>query len=99
MIIKTFELNKKRFDKQDFFLIYGENEGLKKEVIENLKKNLNGRIENYDEAQIISNSELFYEKIFNQSLFLKEKILIINRCSEKIFDLIEYILDKEISII
>ena len=97
MIIKTFELNKKKFDKQNFFLIYGENEGLKKEVIENLKKNLNGRIENYDEAQIISNSELFYEKIFNQSLFVKEKIIIINRCSEKIFDLIENILEKEIS--
>ena len=97
MIIKTFELNKKKFDKQNFFLIYGENEGLKKEVIENLKKNLNGSIENYDEAQIISNSELFYEKIFNQSLFVKEKIIIINRCSEKIFDLIENILEKEIS--
>ena len=97
MIIKTFELNKKKFDKQNFFLIYGENEGLKKEIIENLKKNLNGSIENYDEAQIISNSELFYEKIFNQSLFVKEKIIIINRCSEKIFDLIENILEKEIS--
>jgi len=97
MIIKTFELNKKKFDKQNFFLIYGENEGLKKEVIETLKKNLNGSIENYDEGQIINNSELFYEKIFNQSLFDKEKILIINRCSEKIFDLIENILEKEIS--
>ena len=30
MIIKTFEINKKKFDKQNFFLIYGENEGLKK---------------------------------------------------------------------
>ena len=97
MIIKTFELNKKKFDKQNFFLIYGENEGLKKEVIETLKKNLNGSIENYDEGQIINNSELFYEKIFNQSLFDKEKILIVNRCSEKIFDLIENILEKEIS--
>ena len=97
MIIKTFELNKKKFDKQNFFLIYGENEGLKKEIIENLKKNLNGSIENYDEGQIINNSELFYEKIFNQSLFVKEKIIIINRCSEKIFDLIENILEKEIS--
>jgi len=97
VIIKTFELNKKKFDKQNFFLVYGENEGLKKEVIDNLKENLNGSIENYDEAQIISNSELFYEKIFNQSLFVKEKIIIINRCSEKVFDLIENILEKEIS--
>tara|TARA_E500000178_G_scaffold66769_1_gene64035 strand:+ start:6328 stop:7314 length:987 start_codon:yes stop_codon:yes gene_type:complete len=97
VIIKSFELDKKKFDRQNFFLVYGENEGLKKEVIETLKKNLNGSIENYDEAQIINNNELFYEKIFNQSLFVKEKIIIINRCSEKIFDLIENILEKEIS--
>ena len=30
MIIKTFEINKKKFDKQKIFFIYGENEGLKK---------------------------------------------------------------------
>ena len=38
MIIKTFEISKKKFDKQNFFLIYGENEGLKKEVIQGLLK-------------------------------------------------------------
>ena len=38
MIIKTFEINKKKFDKQNFFLIYGENEGLKKEIIQKSKK-------------------------------------------------------------
>ena len=41
--------------------------------------------------------EIFYEKIFNQSLFDKEKIIIINRCSEKIYELIENILEKDIS--
>ena len=44
MIIKTFEITKKKFDKQNFFLVYGENEGLKKEIIQNLKKNFNGNI-------------------------------------------------------
>ena len=39
MIIKHFEINKEQFDKQNFFLIYGENEGLKKEIIQTLKKN------------------------------------------------------------
>ena len=48
MIIKTFEINRKKFDKENFFLIYGENEGLKNEIIKILKKNLNGNIENYD---------------------------------------------------
>jgi len=95
MIIKTFEINKKKFDKENFFLIYGENEGLKNEIIKFLKKKFIGNIEKYDEAQIISNNELFYEKMFNQSLFEKEKIVIINRCSDKIYEIIENIIEKK----
>ena len=95
MIIKTFEISKKKFDKENFFLVYGENEGLKNEIVQSLKKNLNGNIVNYDETQIISNNELFYEKIFNQSLFENEKIIIINRCSEKIYEIIENIIKKK----
>lgn len=97
MIIKSFEIDKKKFDNQDLFLIYGENEGLKKEIIQIIKKKFKGGIESYDEAQILNNKELFYEKIFNQSLFDKEKIIIINRCSEKIYELIENIIKKETS--
>ena len=97
MIVKTFEIGKKKFDKENFFLVYGENQGLKNEIIQNLKKNLKGNIDNYDEAQILVDKELFYEKIFNQSLFEKEKIVIVNRCSEKIYDVIENILEKKIS--
>ena len=72
MIIKIFEIGKKRFDKQNFFLVYGENEGLKDEIVQILKKNFNGNYENYDEAYILNNQEIFYEKVFNQSLFEKE---------------------------
>ena len=97
MIIKSFEIDNKKFDNQDLFLIYGENEGLKKEIIQIIKKKFKGGIESYDEAQILNNKELFYEKIFNQSLFDKEKIIIINRCSEKIYELIENIIKKETS--
>ena len=95
MIIKSFEINKKRFDKENFFLIYGENEGHKNEIIKFLEKNFNRNIEKFDEAQILSNNELFYEKIFNQSLFEKEKIVIINRCSDKICEIIENIIEKK----
>ena len=97
MIIKYFEMNKKKFDNYNLFLIYGENEGLKKEIIQTLKKKFLGNIENYDEGQIISSNELFYEKLFNKSLFEKEKIIILNRCSEKIYEVIEKIIDKKIS--
>ena len=38
MIIKTFEIGKKKFDNYNFFLVYGENEGLKSEIIQILKK-------------------------------------------------------------
>ena len=48
MIIKNFEINKKKFDNQNFFLVYGENEGLKNEVIDNLKKKFKGAVENFD---------------------------------------------------
>ena len=97
MIIKHFEINKEKFDKHNFFLIYGENEGLKKEIIQTLKKKFPGNIDNFEEGQIFSNNELFYEKIFNRSLFEKEKIIIVNRCSEKIYDVVEKIIDKKIS--
>ncbi len=97
MIIKTFEIDKKKYDEQNFFLVYGENEGLKNEIIETIKKNLNGVIENFDETQINNNKQTFYEKIFNRSLFEKEKIIIINRCSEKIYDVIENIVEGKIS--
>ena len=95
MIIKSFEINRRKFDKENFFLIYGENEGLKNEIIKNLEKIFDGSVESYDETQIINNNEMFYEKIFNQSFFEKEKIIIINRCSDKIFEIIENIIEKE----
>ena len=97
MIIKSFEIDKKKLNDQDFFLIYGENEGHKKEIIQVIKNKLKRDIESYDEAQILNNIELFYEKVFNQSLFEKEKMFIINRCTEKIYELIENILEKNIS--
>ena len=97
MIIKHFEINKIKFDTHSIFLVYGENEGLKKEIIQTLKKKISGNFENYDEGQIVSNNELFYEKLFNKSLFEKENNIIINRCSEKIYEVVEKIMDKNIS--
>ena len=84
MIIKSFEIRKKKFDKQNFFLVYGENEGLKREIIETLREGFNGEKETIDETNVLKNTELFYEKLFNQSLFGSEKIIIIKRCSDKI---------------
>ena len=38
MILKTFELSKNNIDQFKFFLLYGENEGLKEEIINKIKK-------------------------------------------------------------
>ena len=97
MIIKHFEINKIKFDTHSIFLVYGENEGLKKEIIQTLKKKFPGNVEYFEEGQIVSNNEIFYGKLFNKSFFEKEKIMVINRCSEKIYELIEKIIDKDIS--
>ena len=40
MIIKSYEISKINFKKINFFLLYGENEGFKNEIIKFLKNNL-----------------------------------------------------------
>ena len=97
MIIKTFEINSKKLDNYNFFLIYGDNEGLKTEIIKNIEKKFDGVIENCDENQILNKNEFFYEKVFNQSLFEKRKIIIINRCSEKIYEILESVIERNVT--
>ena len=62
MILKTFELNKIT-DQENFFLLYGKNEGLKTECINEILKKNDGKIFNYDEKQIKDEIENFYENI------------------------------------
>ena len=84
MIIKTFEIDKKNISKFKVFLIYGENEGLKKEIINKIKNNHKGKEMKYDEAQVLKNTTEFYNQIKNNSLFEEKKIFLLERCTEKI---------------
>ena len=97
MILKTFELNKINFTKNKFFLLYGENEGLK---IESIKKNFidkyTAAIQRYDEREILENKENFFNTIFTRSFFENEKLIIISRTSDKILEIIKAILEKEV---
>ena len=98
MIIKNFELERIKKSNLSLYLFYGQNEGLKKEVLENcFIKNFKGLVEKYDEKEVIENQEEIYSKIFNKSLFEKEKIILISRTSDKIVDFIERILEKNVS--
>ena len=96
MILKTFELQKIN-DNQIFFLLYGKNDGLKTECINEILKRNNGKIYNYDEKQIKDEIEPFYENILSNSLFESSKIIIINRASDKICEVIEDLIDRTIT--
>ena len=84
MIIKSFEIDKSNISKFKLFVVYGENEGLKKEIISKIKKNHVGKEIRYEEEQILKNKDAFFSEIKNKSLFEEKKILIVERCSEKI---------------
>ena len=96
MILKTFELNKITGD-NNFFLLYGKNEGLKTECINQILKKNDGKIYNYDEKQVRDEIEFFYENILSGSLFEDNKIIIINRASDKIFDIFQDLTNREIA--
>ena len=97
MIIKSFELNKIDLKKNQFFLLYGENQGLKNEIIEKkFKFNHSKNIYNYDEAEVLNNEANFFDNILSKSFFENEKLIIINRSSDKIKNVIEEIVEKKI---
>ena len=97
MILKYFELNKLNFSNTNFILLHGKNDGYKNEEIKKIAKNLKKKITSYDEKQIIDNTEDFYESNLNKSLFEDEKIILINRCTDKIIKVIEELIDKNIN--
>jgi len=97
MIIKNyqFNINLEIINKYQALLLYGINEGIKKEFIEKIKEqNKNAEIYNLFEEEILKNNQLFFEKIYNNSLFAKNKIIFIHQASDKIFNEIEECLAK-----
>ena len=96
MILKVFELKKKKIN-SDFFLLYGNNRGLIEEIVHNeLKQLLPKKILSYEENEILKNTESFKEEILNKSFFENEKLIIISRGSDKIYNIIEEIIEKKI---
>tara|TARA_B110000967_G_scaffold61017_1_gene62691 strand:- start:242 stop:1237 length:996 start_codon:yes stop_codon:yes gene_type:complete len=95
MILKSFELNKLKLNNHDFYLFYGDNEGLKEELIKNLfEKNYLDKIHRYEEREILDNESNFFDGIFTKSFFDNEKLIIINRATDKIKVLIEGLIEK-----
>ena len=90
MILKTFELEKKITKKTKFIYSMEKMKVKKKEIIE--KKFLENFKENtfkYNEKEVLANLENFYNNIYSQSFFEKEKLIIISDVSDRIKNEIE----------
>ena len=98
MILKYFELKKKNFSENKFFLLYGNNTGLVEETLETKIKPLSPKnVFTYEENEIIKNTENFEENLLNKSFFENEKLIIIRRASDKILNIIRNIIEKKLN--
>ena len=96
MIIKSYEIKKNKTNllKNNFFLLYGENLGLKKDIKnfftnELKKKNDSVEILSLFESEIINNKDNFFNLIYSGSLFNQQKIITIYETTDKIIDIVK----------
>jgi len=96
MILKSFELNKLKLNNYNFYLFYGDNEGLKEEIIISLfETNYLNRIYRYEEKEILEKKNDFFNTALTKSFFDNEKLIIINRATDKIREVIEELVEKK----
>ena len=100
MLIKSYEITKKSLSSLNFFLIYGENIGLKQDIARSVlelkeKKNRKYKHFKFEEEEILKNQNNLFNLIFSGSLFDKKKAIFINRTTDKLFNLISEISKKD----
>ncbi len=97
MIIKAFESQKIKKLNNNFFLLYGENDGYKNQVIKEIFiDNFKENIERLEENEILNNYDNFISSLNNKSFFDESKLILVSRISEKIIKVINELLDKKI---
>ena len=75
MILKHYSLTENILKKNNIFLLYGNNEGLKKDIIDKAVKDK--QVLKYDENEVLNNQNQFYESVTTSSLFEKNKTIIV----------------------
>ena len=97
MIIKNFEIDKFKKSNSNLHLIYGVNEGIKQDLINNIYlEGYKGDIFKYEEHEVLNNIDQFISNLLTKSLFGNKKIIIISRATDKLCTLINDLLDREI---
>ncbi|MDA9860802.1 DNA polymerase III subunit delta [Candidatus Pelagibacter sp.] len=95
MIVKFFDLKKIKLKNYNLFLFYGDNEGLKEETIRDLlEKIFRDKIHRYEEKEILDNINSFFNSVLTKSFFDNEKLIIINRATDKIKGIVEDLIEK-----
>ena len=80
MLIKSYEISEKNLNSLNFFLIYGENIGLKQDIVKSvfeLKEKKNGKYKKFEfeEEEIIKNQENFFNLIFSLTSLLPKNLM------------------------
>ena len=97
MIIKSYELDKIKSKKNNLVLIYGSNQGYKNQVIkEEFEDEFKGEILKVDENEILSKYDESISNLMNKSLFDDDKLIIISRASNKIYNFINEVIERKI---
>lgn len=97
MIFKSYliEQNLSTLNKYKMFLFYGENEGLKKELKDNIKQiNKDKETISFFQDEIIKNNNILVNEVINKSLFDKQKVIFIDQVNDKILDILEIVSDS-----
>ena len=91
MIYKSYLIEKNiNSIKENVILFYGENYGIKKDFREKIRKNnKDSEFLLFDQKDIIENSSILYNELYNTSLFEKNKILFIENVNDRILDVIQ----------
>ena len=102
MIVKSFEVQRKisNLSNSFLFLMYGENNGLKKDIKNIIKNSFAKEKSNVElifsyESDILNNQENFYNSIYSGSLFADKKIVTIHDGTDKLIKVIEDINEKK----
>ena len=99
MIYKSYliEKNISLIKKNLSTLFYGENLGLKKNFKEQIKiDNEGASFINYTQEEVLKNQNDILRELNNSSLFEEDKVIFVENCNDKIFNLLEKQLDEGI---
>ena len=96
MIIKNYQLVTNNISKFNFFLFYGDNEGLKNEKIDLIVKTTEYKKFLYSEKEVLNDIENFSNSLLTKSFFDNEKILIIKSATDKILNLLKDFINRKI---